>query len=107
VVDFKRVCGISRKSIQAQNFVGALSSINQLLTEKWEHELKTTLFSNPPKAINTGDVWERQIRSVTAILKDISCKYGGTFSTNTLLVVFYEIMAFTQVSAENLPFTPN
>ena len=68
---------------------------------------------HPPHASHMGVVWERQIRTAKSILRDIARKYGGRFSTTTLRVAFYEVMAImncrplSQVSEDCTPLKPD
>jgi hypothetical protein len=94
---------------QGTNFVGALSELRR----HGKISDQTEFVFNPPHASHMGGVWERHIRSVRSILKDIARKYGGRFSSTTLRVALYEIMAIincrplSQVSEEHTPLTPN
>lgn len=81
------------RSDRGSNFVGALSELKVSATSEWSKKLDMEFVFNPPHASHMGGAWERHIRSVRSILKGISGKYGGRFSTQTLRTAFYEIAA--------------
>lgn len=94
------------------NFVGAITELISSAGGQ-RQDLGVEFVFNPPHASHMGGAWERHIRTVRSVLKDVARKYGGRFSTSTLRVAFYEIMAIincrplSAVSEEETPLTPN
>lgn len=94
------------------NFIGAIGEIGKVADVKLK-SLGIEFLLNPPHASHMGGVWERQIRTVRSVMKDVERNYGGRFSTSTLRVAMYEIMAIINsrplgiVNEEDVPLTPN
>ena len=96
-------------SDQGTNFMGAAKDLQSTVTSSMNIDMKF----NPPNSSSMGGVWERQIRTIRSVLKGLGQKHGGRFSTATLRVIFYEVMAIinsrplTTISEDNHPLTPN
>ena len=108
------------------NFVGADNEMKKAMKEINRDKVKTFLLKNscewiewdrnPPQASHTGGVWERQIRSIRAVLAGLLKEFAGRLndeSLRTLLVEVESIVNSRPLTAESLsdesmqPLTPN
>ncbi|XP_067932957.1 uncharacterized protein [Watersipora subatra] len=94
------------------NFIGGKNQLENELLSMRDSELKQYLTANKiefhtitPGASHQGGVWERQIRSIRAILNGMAGKYARRLDTNTLRTSLYEVMAMVNsrpLSTDNL-----
>ena len=84
---------------QGTNFVGAHNELTKEL-QKMNTKLRQQLLKdrmefkfNAPSASHAGGVWERQIRTIRAVLAGLMMTYEGRMDTATLRTAFYEAMS--------------
>lgn len=82
------------------NFIGGRNQLEKDLMSMKEGEVKDYLAEskiefkvNTPTASHQGGVWERQIRTVRAILNGMAARYSERMTTEGLRTAFYEVMA--------------
>lgn len=112
------------KSDQGSNFVGARNELREAMKEVNAERVSAFLaenqcdFSmNAPQASHAGGVWERQIRTVKAILNYTLSLHPGRLDDPSLRAFLYEAMAIVNnrpLTVDNLndpnsptPLTPN
>lgn len=112
------------KSDQGSNFVGARNELREALKEVNSDRVNAFLpenqyeFSmNAPHASHAGGVWERQIRTVKAILNYTLSLHPGRLDDSSLRAFLYDAMAIVNnrpLTVDNLndpnsfaPLTPN
>ena len=102
------------------NFIGASNELQKALQSMKPESTLTKYFAdkqiefkfNSPHASHAGGVWERQIRSIRAVLNGMMAgKYNRRLDTHSLHTAFYEAMAIVNsrpiaVNDLNDPQTP-
>lgn len=112
------------KSDQGSNFIGARNEFREALKEV-DHERIAAFLSNKqcdfvmnaPHSSHAGGVWERQIRTIKAVLNSTLSLSPGRLDDPSLRAFFYEAMAIVNnrpLTVENIsdpnsldPLTPN
>ena len=104
------------------NFVGAKNELDKQMmktlndSKPYLIENQIEFLFNTPTASHEGGVWERQIRTVRAILMDILPSKEGRVDSTMLRTALYEVMAIVNNrpismldtnNPDNMPITPN